>query len=46
MMRDEMNIVITFSEEDLNYIGIKFDIENKEDLYQAVWEMINTYMEM
>ncbi len=45
-MKDEMSIVITFSEEDLKYIGMKFDIEDKEDLYQAVWEMISTYMEM
>ena len=37
---------MTFNEEDLNYIREKFEIENKEDLYNAVWEMINTYMEI
>lgn len=42
----EMSIVITFTEEDLQCIRNKFDISDKEDLYQAVWEMINTYLEM
>lgn len=45
-MKEEMQIVMTFNEEDLNYIREKFEIENKEDLYNAVWEMINTYMEI
>ena len=45
-MKEEMQIVITFNEEDLSYIREKFEIENKEDLYNAVWEMINTYMEI
>lgn len=45
-MKEEMQIVMTFNEEDLNYIREKFEIEDKEDLYNAVWEMINTYMEI
>jgi len=45
-MEKEMSIVMTFSEDDLNCIREKFEIENNEDLYNAVWEMINTYMEL
>lgn len=37
---------ITFNEDALNYLRTKFEITNKEELYDAVWEMINTYMEM
>ncbi len=43
---EEMTIQITFTIDDINYLKTKFDIDDKEDLYQAVWEMINTYMEM
>lgn len=42
----ETTIQFTFTEDDIKCLQEKFDIENKEDLYQAVWEMINTYMEM
>lgn len=42
----DMTIQITFTEDDIDYLQEKFDIKDKEDLYQAVWEMINTYMEM
>lgn len=43
---EEVILKITFTKDDINYIKTKFDIEEKEDLYKAVWEMINTYMEM
>lgn len=43
---EETTIQITFTIDDINYLKTKFDIDDKEDLYQAVWEMINTYMEM
>ena len=42
----DTTIQIAFTEDDINYLQTKFDIKDKEDLYQAVWEMINTYMEM
>ena len=42
----DTTIQMTFTEDDINYLKEKFDIKDKEDLYQAVWEMINTYMEM
>ena len=42
----EATIQITFTIDDINYLKTKFDIDDQEDLYQAVWEMINTYMEM
>lgn len=43
---EETTIQITFTIDDINYLKTKFDIDDKEDLYQAVWEMINTYIEM
>ena len=43
---DEMSIQITFTKDDLERMREKFDIASKEDLYNAVWECINTYMEM
>ena len=43
---EETTIQITFTEDDINCLKTKFDIDDKEDLYRAVWEMINTYMEM
>ena len=42
----ETTIQITFTEDDIDYLKTKFDIDDKEDLYEAVCEMINTYMEM
>lgn len=42
----DTTIQITFTEDDITYLQEKFDIKDKEDLCQAVWEMINTYMEM
>ena len=42
----DMTIQITFTEDDIASLQEKFDIKDKEDLSQAVWEMINTYMEM
>ena len=43
---DDVTIQITFTKDDIEHLRKKFDIEDKEDLYQAVWEMICTYMEM
>lgn len=43
---DEMSIQITFTEDDLEWMCEKFDIEDETDLYNAVWECISTYMEM
>lgn len=43
---DEASIQITFNEEDIERFCEKFYIRDKEDLYRAVWECINTYMEM
>ena len=43
---DEMSSQITFTKDDLERMCAKFDIANKEELYNAVWECINTYMEM
>lgn len=41
-----MEIHLTFSKDDLEYLRTKFEIRNKEDLCSAVWECISTYMEM
>ena len=43
---EETTIQIIFTIDDINYLKIKFDIDDKEAFYQALWEMINTYMEM
>lgn len=43
---DEMSIRITFTEDDLEYLRRKFDIDDETDLENAVWECISTYMEM
>lgn len=42
----EIQITMTFTEEDLDYLSQKFDIEDKQDLLDIVWECISTYMEM
>ena len=41
---ESMRIVMTFSQHDLNLLRTKYDIEDKEDLYYAIWDMINTYI--
>lgn len=41
-----MTIQISFTESDLVWLREKFDISDKVDLYNAVWECINTYMEL
>lgn len=43
---DEMSIQMTFTADDLERMRRKFDIEDEGDLYSAVWECIDTYMEM
>ncbi len=40
------SICMVFTEDDIAYFQTKFDIKDEKDLKQAVWEMINTYMEM
>ena len=42
----DIELKFTFTEETIECIKTKFDIENEEDLYDAVWEMISTYMEL
>ena len=42
----DTTIQITLTEDDIAALQTKFDIEDKEDIYQAIWEMINTYIEM
>lgn len=42
----DTTIQMTFTEDDINYLREKFNIKDKEDLYEAVLEMINTYMEI
>ena len=42
----EITLQMTFTEDDLKNMRTKFDIESKEDLYQALWECVNTYLEM
>lgn len=42
----EIQIPLTFTVEGLEYLETKFDIETTEDVVNAVWECINTYMEM
>jgi len=37
---------LLFTDAYVDYIKTKFDINDAEDLEDAVWEMINTYMEM
>ena len=46
IIMDDTTIQITFTKDDIAYLREKFDIEDKEDLYEAVWEMIGTYMEI
>ena len=41
-----MVLTLEFSDDELNYLREKFDIDDEEDLSMAVWEMINTYMEL
>lgn len=39
-----MSIQMTFTEDDIERMRRKFDIEDENDLYSAVWECISTYM--
>lgn len=43
---EEMVITMTFTPEDLAYLREKFFIDDKQDLLDAVWECISTYMEL
>ena len=42
----ETTIILYFNEDYLEYLREKFDIENTEDLISAIYECIDTYMEM
>ena len=43
----DMTVVLNFSEEYIKYLKTKFDwIEDKDDLIQAIYECIETYMEL
>ena len=39
-------ITLEFTDLDIEYMKEKFDIESDNDLISAVWECINTYMEL
>ena len=39
------SVILGFSSEDIEYISSKFEINTKQDLLDAVIEMISTYME-
>lgn len=41
-----ITVQLSFSEEEINWLKSKFDINSKEDLASAVWECISTYMEL
>jgi hypothetical protein len=41
-----MTVQLTFSDSELNWLREKFVIETDDDLIDAVWECISTYMEM
>ena len=41
-----MTVELTFSKEDIKCLRTKFDIDDKEDLIDAIMECITTYMEM
>lgn len=43
---DGMTVTLNFSPDNLKYLREKFEIENKEDLLNAIYECINTYMEL
>jgi len=43
---EEMTIQLTFTADELEYLREKFDINSKQDLIEAVYECISTYMEM
>lgn len=46
MVNNEMEIQMTFTDDDIEWLRSKFEIHDKEDLYMAVWECITTYMEL
>lgn len=41
-----MKVEITFGKESIDAIKTKFEIENEDDLLDAILEMISTYLEM
>lgn len=41
-----MEITLNFDEEYLDYLREKFEIKDKQDLIVAIFECIDTYMEM
>lgn len=43
---ENMSVTLSFNEEGLNAIRKKFEIKNENDLYDAVIEMISTYLEL
>ena len=46
MDESETQITLTFYKEDLEILREKFVIEDKQDILDAVWECITTYMEL
>lgn len=41
-----MTVTLNFSLDNLEYLRGKFKIEDKEDLLDAIYECISTYMEL
>lgn len=41
-----ITVSLYFSDDNLDYLREKFDIEDKEDLLQCIYECISTYMEL
>lgn len=41
-----MKIMLDFTEKEIDYLREKFEIADEEDLAEAVWQMIETYMEL
>lgn len=46
MNDDSVNVNICMSQDYIEYMREKFDIENEDDLISAIWECISTYMEL
>lgn len=44
--KDEMTVTLNFDSDALDYLREKFEINDKSDLIDFIYECINTYMEM
>lgn len=41
-----ITVTLHFDEDNIRYLQSKFDITNQEDLLNAIYECVDTYMEM